>query len=236
MPDAPHPPEAADRGGSPDHGADGGAPPAPPRSLSESVGGVLGIAESVLPPTAFVVAYLLVGQEVRTAAIAAGAIAVVLAAARLVRGQTLQFALSGLIGIAIAAFVVARTGRPEDFFLPSLLWNVGYGTALLISLAVRWPLVGVIIGSLRQDPTGWRADPARRALYTKVTWLWVGLFVARIVIKTPLYLAGSLVALGVVHIAMGVPLYLLGLWITWLLVRDDVGESRPASTPPVTEP
>ena len=136
---------------------------APP--LAEAVGGVLGIAESVLPSAAFVATYTATGQQTQPALIAAVALGAVFGIARVVRKQTAQFALAGLAGIAISAFVVSRTGRAEDFFLPGLLANAGYALAYAISIAVRWPLLGVVIETASSRGTEWRQDPARVRAY-----------------------------------------------------------------------
>ena len=198
--------------------APGGAPAVPP-SIADAVGGPLGIAESALPAAVFVAAYTATGQDATLSAILAVALGAVLAVARIVRGQTLQFALSGLVGIALAGFIVSRTGRAEDFFLPGLLANVGYAAAYLISIVVRWPLIGVLVATLTQQGSAWRGDPLLLRTYTRASWIWVALFLTRLAVQLPLYLAGALVALGVARVAMGIPLFALGLWLTWLLVR-----------------
>ena len=64
------------------------------------------------------------------------AISAVLAVARLIRRQTTQFALSGVIGVAFGAFVATRTGNAEDFFLPGILINAG--SAPRLSDLDRW--------------------------------------------------------------------------------------------------
>ena len=120
--------------------ADRNAPP----PLAEALGGALGIAESVLPAAAFIATYTATGQETQPALIAAVTLGAVFGIARVVRKQTPQFALAGLGGIAISAYVVSRTGRAEDFFLPGLVANAGYALAYAISIAVRWPLLGVV--------------------------------------------------------------------------------------------
>ena len=51
-----------------------------------------------------------------------------LAIARLVRRQTPQFAISGVVGVAFGAFVASRTGNAEDFFLPGILIHAGSAT------------------------------------------------------------------------------------------------------------
>jgi hypothetical protein len=45
------------------------------------------------------------------------------------------------------------------------------------------------------------------------------LFLVRLAVQLPLYLAGAVVALGIARTAMGLPLFGLGLWLTWRLVR-----------------
>ena len=138
---------------------------------------------------------------------------------RLVRRESPRHALSGLVGVAFAAFIATRSGRAENFFLPGLLANAAYAAAFLISLAVRWPLVGVIVGQLDGEGNAWRGDPVRVRAFARATWLWAGLFVVRLAVQLPLYLASAVVALGIARTAMGLPLFAVGLWLTWRLVR-----------------
>ena len=181
------------------------------------------MAETSLPAVAFVVAYTASGSDTNTAAIVAVLLALVLSLARLVKRESPVYALSGLVGVALAAFVATRTGRAENFFLPGLLFNAAYASAFLISLAVRRPLVGIIVSKLDGEGDEWRRDPLRLRAFVRATWLWAGLFLTRLLVQLPLYLAGAVVALGVAKTAMGVPLFAVGLWLTWLLVRRHRG-------------
>ena len=97
-----------------------------PPSLWDAVGGPLGVAESAIPAAAFVLAYTISGQDTKTAVITAVALGVIFAVARIARGQTVQYALAGLGGLALSAYVVSKTGNASDFFLPGLLANAGY--------------------------------------------------------------------------------------------------------------
>lgn len=190
-----------------------------PPSLTDAVGGPLGIAESALPSVAFVATYTASGQDTRAALVVAVALGVVFAVARIVRGKTVQFALSGLAGLALSAYVVSRTGKAEDFFLPGLLANAGYALAYLISILVRWPLLGIIVATLRGQKMDWRRDPVQLRAYSRASWIWVALFSLRLAVQLPLYLAGAPTALGVARIAMGVPLFAVGIWLSWLILR-----------------
>lgn len=188
-------------------------------AFSEALGGPLGIVESALPAAAFVLAYTVGRMAPTDAALVAVAIGALMAASRLARRQTLQFALSGLFGIAIAAFVVSRTGKAEDFFLPGLLVNGAYVVALVVSIVVRWPIAGVALGVVTGTGSSWRADPAHVRLYARVTAVWAVVFGSRLAVQLPLYLAGAVVALGIARVAMGLPLMAVAMWLSWLLLR-----------------
>lgn len=197
------------------------APGGPPPGLAKAIGGPLGIAESALPAAAFVVASTASGGDTSLAAGVAVALALALTVARLARGQTVQYALSGLVGVAFAAFVAARTGKAENFFLPGLLANAAYGSAVLGSILVRRPLAGyVAIAVAGGAPTGpWREDPLYLRAAMRASWVFVAVFFGRLAVQLPLYLADALVALGVARVAMGLPLFALGAWLAWLLLR-----------------
>jgi hypothetical protein len=194
-----------------------------PPGLLDAMGGKLGMAETSVPAVAFIAVYGLAGTDA-AAAVAVG-IALVLAVLRLARRQTPRHALSGLVGVAFAAFVAARSGKAENFFLPGLLANAAYASAFLISIAVRRPLVGYIVGQIDGEGTAWRDDPRRVRAFTRASGLWAGLFLLRLAVQLPLYLAGAVVALGVARTAMGLPVFALGLWLTYRLVRPPAGPS-----------
>lgn len=193
--------------------------PAEPRpSVLGALGGPLGIAESVLPLVTYISAYTVL-QSPATSAWIALAVGGVLALARILRGQTVQYAIAGVFGVGLAALIVSRTGRAEDFFVPGLLANAGYALGCTVSIAVRYPAVGLAVGMMRGEGTGWRADRARVRIYARATWIWVTIFSLRLAVQFPLYLAGAVVALGTARVVMGLPIFGLGLWLTWLMLR-----------------
>jgi hypothetical protein len=201
------------------------AEPAPrePPDLAKAVGGPMGMLETSVPAVAFVTAYGFSGSNTNLSAAVAVGLALVLTIIRLVKRESPRHALSGLVGVAFAAFIASRSGKAENFFLPGLLANAGYAAAFLISIALRRPLVGIVVGALDGEGSRWREDPRRVRSFARASWLWAGLFLTRLGVQLPLYLAGAVVALGVARTAMGLPLFALGIWLTWRLVH------RPAS-------
>jgi hypothetical protein len=188
-------------------------------TVAELIGGPMGLVESSAPGVAFVIAYIASGNDTRTSVIVAVILGLLMAAVRVVRRESARQTVSGLFGVAIAAFIATKSGKAENFFLPGLLLNIAYASAFLISIAVRWPLVGVIVGMLDGEGSGWRADPVRYRVFLRASWLWAGLFLLRLVVQLPLYAASAVVALGIARTAMGLPLFAVGLWLTWRMVR-----------------
>jgi Protein of unknown function (DUF3159) len=188
--------------------------------LLEALGGPQGIADSSVPALAFVLVYTFDGNEIAPAAWVAVGIGALITVFRLLRRERLQFAVAGFAGVAIAAFIASKTGKAEDFFLPGLLLNAAYALAYLISIAIRWPLIGVILGPVGGEGMAWRRDPEMVRLYSRASWIWVGVFLLRLAVQLPLYLAGALLALGIAKTAMGLPIFLLAIWLTFLVLRS----------------
>lgn len=200
-------------------------------SLLGAVGGVRGLVESILPGLAFLVLYTLTRDLTLSVLVPVG-IGAVFVVARLVARSPVAPAVVGLLGVAVSAVLALVTGRAEDNFLPGLWLNAAYLVAILISLVVRYPLIGLVVGAVAGEGLAWRQDPAKRRVLTVATVIWAGLFAVRLLVQVPLYLAQEAAWLAGTKLVLGVPFYAAVLWITWLLVRAVYarGEgSRPAS-------
>lgn len=188
-------------------------------SLLAAVGGVRGLLESVLPSVAFLVLFTVTGRDLLISVLVPVAIAVVFVIARAVVRQPVSQAVVGLLGVAVSAALALLTGRAEDNFLPGIVINVVSLIVVLISLLVRYPVIGLIVGVLANEGLDWRKDAAKRRVLTVATLLWLGLFAIRLIAEVPLYLASETELLAGVKLALGVPFYAVVLWVTWLLVR-----------------
>lgn len=194
--------------------------------LERAIGGWRGMIDSGLPALVFLLVYMVNGRLLQPALFAALGAGVLILVLRLFRREPLTQVAAGFAGVAISAWVSARTGQARDFFLWGLIVNVAYGSALLVSLAVRWPLIGVLVGTFMGDPSGWRKDPDLRRTFAAATWVWVLLFGSRILVQVPLYLAGWVGALGAAKIVMGWPLFLFAAYVTYRLLRPVFHQRR----------
>jgi hypothetical protein len=200
--------------------------------MANAIGGWRGLIDGSLPSLVFLVVFLVSGQQLSPAvwgAVIAGGLIAVL---RLVRRQSLQQVLSGFIGVAFCAWFATRTGNAEDFYLPGILINVAYGTALAISCLVGHPLLGYAVGAATGDVSGWRRVPEQRRAYSLATWFFVAVFALRLLVQVPLYLAGAVGALGTAKLFMGWPLFALAAYLAFRVITR---ARREAPVPPLED-
>jgi len=207
------------------------------KQLSDALGGARGMLEAAVPTVAFTVIFL-TQHNLKLAIIVSLALAGVLLVVRLVQRSSVQFVFNALVGIglgALFAWRAARGGGDEGdqalaYFLPGLLYNFGYALVMMLTIAIRWPVVGFIVGSVAGDPTAWHADRNVVRLCSRLTWLLALPCIVRVVVQGPIYLAGrngwwstdsAVAALGVAKLVMGWPLQVAALAaMVWLLSRN----------------
>ena len=192
------------------------------RRLSAALGGWRGSLETALPTAVFVISWTWT-QDVKVAAGAALAVAVVLAVIRVVQKSSLSHVAGAVFATAIAAFFAVRSGRAEAAFLPGILTNAAFLALALVSVATRWPAVGFIVGAgdprAQEDPFAWRRDRGMVRVCTRLTWVLIGVYVVRLFVMVPLYLSAEVGWLGVAKIALGWPLWVASLAVMgWMLL------------------
>lgn len=215
---------APDDGGEPNEAGEVEEERAP--TLLEQMGGVTGVISSAVPVVVFVIVQALFHTLVASI-IAAVASAAAVAVYRLMRGEKLQPAFSGLFGVAVCAFIAWRTGQAKGFFLLGIWTSLLYGGVFLISMVVRWPLVGTLWHLVNGDGQGWRRSAYLRRGYDVATLAWVVVFGARFVVQQWLYdSAYADTWLGWVRLAMGVPLAVLAAAVTVWAIRRATAEAK----------
>lgn len=216
-------PEAPDRdsAGSTDHSpkVDAESLGVDREMLDRAIGGWRGMIDSGVPAAVFVIAYMLTSQQLRPSLIAALVSGAIIALVRVVRREPLQQVVTGFFGVAVSALVATRTGRAEDYFLVGILINVGYLAAYVISGVLRWPILGLVIGYVRGDATGWRDDPRQYRAYATASWIWAGMFGIRLLVQLPMYFAGAVGMLGAAKLVMGWPMFLLTAYLSYQIIH-----------------
>src|SRR5215203_6803115 len=185
--------------------------------LGRSLGGARGMFESALPFVAFTIAWV-IGRELYPAIGAALATAVLLAMIRILQRQSIKYVAQAVFPTAIAVLIATRTGRAQDVFLPGILYNGALAVISILTVIIRRPLVGFIIGAAVGDPSGWAKDRGLVKMTSKLTLVLAVPYITRFVVQLPLFLAGHVVLLGVAKVVLGWPLLIAALSVMGLML------------------
>ncbi|MBE1465999.1 DUF3159 domain-containing protein [Kibdelosporangium phytohabitans] len=204
-------------------------------SLGEVLGGRRGALDASVPPLAFVIGWLATGQDIGIGAAAALGASVLVGAYRLIKGGRITNLVVSVALVAAAALIALHTGRAEDFFLLRLMSNVASALLWAASIAIRWPLLGVVVGVVIGQKTAWRKDPDLLKAYSRASWVWVLLqYTLRVIVWGLLWWAGEVVALSVVTFVMSWPLVAATVAVSGLVVFRSLPQDHPGLRHPRT--
>ncbi|MFF4414445.1 DUF3159 domain-containing protein [Streptosporangium sp. NPDC001559] len=202
-------------------------------SLFAAVGGWRTLAEAVASRALFLVAYLTSGRVPASALVAVVGV-FVFAVARVWTDRKYWQAAGGLLVVGVSASLAGSTGRGVDFYLVGVLTSAAGGAVFLVSVLVRWPVVGLVLGAARGDRFGWRRDRARRRRYQRCTAIFLAKFALGTALMVPLYLDGQVVALGIASTLLTAPATVFCAYLSWRILRvegDPTGPAPAATTP-----
>ncbi len=197
-----------------------------PSAFVDAFGGVRGLVDSALPATVFVLVRLVTDLDAALYAAIATGVAVV--ALRALRGESLQQALSGFLGLAVAVLFARSTGSGEGFFLPGILTTGFTGVLFVVSLLAGRPAVGLALAAFDAKYAAWRQHPPLLRACRIATALWAVTFFVRAGVAYSVYSRPG-DADGTLLIVINVvkwPLIVLAAVVT-------VGLVRRAGAPPV---
>lgn len=197
-----------------------------------------GLFDSIFPPIIFLITNSIWGSQAATW----GSLAAVagISSFRIIKHQSLWFALAGLAVSLIAVGSTYWIGRQEAYYLPSLLNDSAMILVFLASILFKRPMAAYTSYLIRAWPMGWYWQPKIRPAYTEVTWFWVILFSLRLSIQLILYQHSAVVTLAWLDVLMGWPFllviligsYLYGIWRLQKLGGPSVEEWQDHTPPP----
>lgn len=201
--------------------------------IAEQLGGMRGLIESSVPVLAFVLLNavlsnnrldLVADKRVALYWAIGGAVgtAVVIAIYRLTRREPVRHAVNGLVGIALGAYLAARSGQAKDFYLPGILLTLGQAAILLVSVGFRKPIIGYVWAVMaNRGQHDWLTKPGMLKMFQWLTVAWAISLIVRGGVQGLLYLAGAVDLLGVARIFLSWPIYggMLALTV-WAVRRN----------------
>ncbi|GAB1821867.1 DUF3159 domain-containing protein [Herbidospora sp. RD11066] len=198
--------------------------------IAKAFGGTRGTVEAAVPTVAFTLGWIFT-EDLKLSLIVSGALAVLLLIARVVQRSTPQFVLNSLFGIGIGAFFALRSGNAEDAFLPGMLYIAVVEVVMILSILVRWPFLGFLLGATNpDDPIAWHRDKAIVDLCVKLSWVMALPGLIKLAVQIPLYMAGNATGLGIAKVALGWPVYIAALAVVgWMLARGRTAPEQATS-------
>jgi len=196
-------------------------------TIWEQMGGPMGMVDSGLPVVVFIVANAIGGLGWGIGA--ALAAAVLIAIMRIARKRPVTQAIAGVFGVGIAAYIAYRTDSAKGYFLLGIWSYLLYGGALLVSMLVRWPAIGVIWEGINGRGTAWRKDKKLVRRYDYATLVWVLVFAARYLVQNYLYDTDQVGWLAAVRLLMGYPVFLIAIAISVWIVAGGSAVRLPES-------
>ncbi|MGZ4618072.1 MAG: DUF3159 domain-containing protein [Frankiaceae bacterium] len=185
--------------------------------LAAALGGWRGMFDSGFPAVVFVSANAIDG--LRTGVIAALGAGVLILLLRLARRQPIAQAVYGFVAVVVCAFVAARLGKAEGYFLPGILINAFYAGVGVLSVLVKRPLAGYVLAALDRRFENWRVSPSLRRCSGEITLIWSGVFLLRFAVQTMLYASERVGWLAVTKIVLGWPVTGAAILVTLALIR-----------------
>ena len=150
------------------------------QSLLKSLGGWVGIIESAVPPTAFLVIYS-IWQNTVWAVTVSAVLALASITKQLLQRKPLSQAIVGAVLTALSAWLALKTpGGAKDYYIPGFITNLAYGSVMLLSVLVRWPIIGLMVGFFKGWGVAWRKNRSLLTRFDLITGMWAGLFLSLI--------------------------------------------------------
>jgi hypothetical protein len=155
---------------------------------------------------------------VTSALVAVGAV-LVFAVVRACTDRKYWSAAIGLVVVGVSALLAGSTGHAVDFYLQAVLTEAVAGVVFLVSMLVRWPLVGLVVGAASGQRFAWRRDRLRRRPYQLCTAVFTAKFAISTAVLVPLYVAGLVTPLGIAATVLSTPAAGLCLYLSWRILR-----------------
>ena len=196
------------------------------------------ILDAVIPPLLFIIVNAIFGFIPAVWTLLS--ISLVTTTWRLIRRQSLWYALGGIGAALLAVALVYFLDRAEAFFLPTLVNGALTTVVLTISIFLKRPAVAFTSFLTRRWPLDWYWHPRVRPAYSEVTVIWAIFSGVKLAVQYYFYRAGAVDALAVFNLVSGWPAlivllaasYIYGLKRLRVLKGPSVEEFKNGSLPP----
>lgn len=174
--------------------------------------------DAIIPPLLFILVKS--GFGLWVAILVSLVTSIVFAVIRLVKKQSLVYALGGIVGVSLAALFAFYSSNVTNYFIPGIISNAFILVLALATLVIDKPMAAYVSHLTRGWKLAWFWRKDVKPAYREVTWMWTVFFIMRTVIQITLFLQKSVDSLVWANTLMGLPFtivilvvsYLYGIW------------------------
>jgi Protein of unknown function (DUF3159) len=193
-------------------------PPSPFEALRDR----RALVDAGLGPVVFVTVNAIAGLN--AAAAAAVGVSVLVLLERIVRRAPVTNAIGGLLGTGLAVFIALRSGAPEGYFVPRMLYMAALTLVFVGSVLIRRPVIGLIARALWPAPAEWFNHRLVRRTFSEVTLAWAGRFFVRAAVYAVFIALGKVGFLAAASIVLGWPAFLGLAWLSYRYVPRRIAQ------------
>jgi len=193
---------------------------------------------AILPPLVFVIANSLFGLS--WGIISAVLSALLLGAVRYLKGETVKYAVGGLLGVLIASAFAYFAGNAANYFIPRIITSGFLFIAAIVTLIIGRPMAAIASHLSRGWEMSWFLRRDIKPAYAEVTVMWAVLFLTRMILQLRLYQGRDLIKQAWMNTLLGTPAtlsvlilsYIYGIWRLKRLGGPGIDEFRDNKEPP----
>ncbi|MDZ7672481.1 MAG: DUF3159 domain-containing protein [Halanaerobiales bacterium] len=194
--------------------------------------------DSIIPPIVFLISNTL--YNIQIAAINAVLFIIIIGIIRLIKKQTIKYALGGLGLVLVASTLAYITKSAAGYFIPAIINSSILLLISLISNLLGKPLAAWASHLTRGWPIEWFWRKDVKPAYREVTWFWTALLLLRLILQLILYNLGGQGQLTWINLILGWPFtitvlilsYVYGIWRLKNLDGPSVDEFKNNDEPP----
>ena len=194
--------------------------------------------DTLLPPLVFV--FINRMYDLSTALVVALILGGLIFLMRVLRKESLWYALGGFFGVILASSFAFIASNANSYFLPGIIANGLIVLGSIISLLIGKPFAALLSHLTRNWPVEWFKREDVAPAYKEVTIFWALFFFVRVVVETYLFLTSTPEALAWAEIFLGIPVtiallvitYMYGIWRLNRLNGPGVDEFIEGKEPP----
>lgn len=159
---------------------------------------------------------------------------------RYLKGETIKYALGGLIGVIIASGFAYVAGNAANYFLPRVITSGFLFLVAIVSLIIGKPMAAIASHLSRGWEISWFMRNDVKPAYIEVTIGWAVLFFVRMIMQVILLRGGNLIIMAWANTLLGFPAtlvvliatYIYGIWRLKKLGGPGIDEYREGLEPP----